>query len=134
MLLHRYTLHLVTCVRGATIRTAWCCGRLAETHLFTLFLTPSFHLGSSGSACPCWDRPRRPLRNPGFPPFHICVRHVCVTFVRAAICAACVFASAGMHVVCIPAVVRGWREMSVTPPKSRKKKTNILVVGSCQCV
>lgn len=37
MLLHRYTLHLVTCVCGATIRTAWCCRRFAETHLFTLF-------------------------------------------------------------------------------------------------
>lgn len=98
------------------------------------FLTPYFHLGSSRTACLCWDRPRRPLRNPGFPPIHICVRHACVTFVRAAICVACVFVSAGMHVVCIPAVVHGWREMSVTPLKSRKKQTNILAVGSCQCV
>lgn len=54
--------------------------------------------------------------------------HLCPACVRdrvgVAICAACVFASVGMHGVCIPALVCGWREMSVASLKSQKKQTN----------
>lgn len=80
---------------------------------------------SSRSAGLCRGRPGCPLRKPLLPTHP----HLCPACVRdrvgAAICAACVFASVGMHGVCIPAVVCGWLEMSVASPKKvrRSKQT-----------
>lgn len=89
---------------------------------------------SSRSAGLCRGRPGCPLRKPLLPTHP----HLCPACVRdrvgAAICAACVFASVGMHGVCIPAVVCGWREMDVASPKKSEEANKHLGVGSRRCV